>query len=162
MFPPQDATVAHQSDRAPSGVRAATEAEEEELIARLVVLDDEPVCLLDVARQPQAQGSSAEALPRPGPNALLVVDALLDTGTVVPGEAESHLGDVRGAGLAVTLLVSRVPRAVATQHQTLGHNPTPSVRIVRRSRRDAKAQRVTEPSIRCHAPARAGPSMTQA
>ena len=50
VFGPQDAAVPHEANRAARGVGATAEAEEVELVPRLVILDQEAVALLDVAR----------------------------------------------------------------------------------------------------------------
>src|SRR5437763_12825970 len=47
----ENAAIAHEPDSAPGCERAAAEAEEVQLVAGLVVLDDEPVALLHVARK---------------------------------------------------------------------------------------------------------------
>src|SRR2546428_14118439 len=76
----QEASVPEQAGDAARRVRPATEAEEENFVVGVViVLDQEHIGVLHIARQSPPEGTAAEVIERAGPNALVVVHALLDT-----------------------------------------------------------------------------------
>jgi hypothetical protein len=118
---PQNAGVAHQPDRAAGSERAATEAQEVELVARLVALDQEAIALPHVAGEAEAEGAAADALKPPGADPALVMQELGGPVPVLPGDGESELRHVRGSGGAVVQLIRPVPGPVATDDQPLGH-----------------------------------------
>jgi hypothetical protein len=121
LVPAESPAVADQAGGAAGDVRAAAEAEEEQFVAGLVVLDDEVAGCLDVTRQAHAECLASQALSRPGSQSQLVVDPLLDFVLGLAVDPEDDPGDVGGTRLAVAFLVSRIPGAVAAQHRTFEH-----------------------------------------
>jgi hypothetical protein len=115
----QDAAVPNEPGEAAGGERAAAEAEEEELIARLVALDEKGVALADVAREADPERAAAELLPRPRADAALVVHELLRALVVLARDGERELGDVGGRKQTAVQLLRLVPSAVAAHDQAL-------------------------------------------
>src|SRR5262249_48785507 len=115
-------------------------AEEEDLVVGVVVvLDKEHIGVLHIVRQPPPEGTAAEVLERAGPNALMVVQALLDAlGVLRCHHCTCDLGDVRRAGFAIPDLIRRVPGAVAADSQALLRHDVPP-------RRASGAARYTAP-----------------
>src|SRR2546421_393633 len=75
--PREDAALANHAADAAHRERAAAEAEEKDLVARLVVGDEETVGVVDVVLDAAAEGAAAHAVDHvPGAHALVVVDHL--------------------------------------------------------------------------------------
>jgi hypothetical protein len=115
----QDPGIAHQPDRAARRERAAAEAEDVQLVAGDVVVDDEAVALLDVVREPNAQPAADEVLPSARPDARLVVKELEVAGVVGVGERERELRHVRRRRDALVDVIGAVPGSVAADDQAL-------------------------------------------
>jgi hypothetical protein len=94
VVPTQDAAVAHQPRRAARGEGPSAEAEEEELVPGLVVLDQEPVALENVPREPGPEHPSADALTARRSDTQVVEDALLDVPRIPRGDREGQLDHV--------------------------------------------------------------------
>src|SRR2546430_12419520 len=102
-----------------SRVRAAAEAEQVDLVARVVIADEKAVGVADVGFHPVAEGAAGQAVEEiPGADTLIVVDHL-QRRAIALRDAVGELDDVGGSGNAVALLVGAVPRSVAAQHQPL-------------------------------------------
>jgi hypothetical protein len=104
VLAPQDAAVIDQPDRAACRVRAAAEAEEVQLIARLVSIDDVSIELADVPREAEAEHSAANAFHPQGAHAGLVLDHLRyanglvkrpSVGVVILHESIAELHNIR-------------------------------------------------------------------
>src|SRR3954471_6196743 len=108
----QDPAVAHQPGETARGEGATAEAEEPQLIAGLVVLDQPGVAVPHVTREAVAERAAADPLAEPRAHAGLVLDELivrLDDGIL-------ELADVRHRGP-----VRAVPGAVAEDDQAFAH-----------------------------------------
>src|SRR2546430_5305660 len=102
-----------------SRVRAAAEAEQVDLVARVVIADEKAVGVADVGFPPVAEGAAGQAIEEiPGADTLIVVDHL-QRRAIALRDAVGELDDIGGSGNAVALLVGAVPRSVAAQHQPL-------------------------------------------
>src|SRR5690606_36384763 len=113
MPQPQDAALADHAGEAARGVGAAAEAEQEQLVAGLVVEHQEAVGLVEVVVQAAAEGAAGELVERAaGAHALVVEHQLRHRPGAARGE-QRQLYHVGGAGLPVLLLVRAVPGAVA-------------------------------------------------
>src|SRR3989442_332542 len=78
-LPLQEASVPEQPGDAARRVRPTAEAEEENLVAGIVVvLKEEHIGVLHVARQPPPESTAAEVVELSSTDALVVVHALLD------------------------------------------------------------------------------------
>src|SRR2546421_3238848 len=118
--PREDAALANHAADAAHGERAAAEAEEKDLVARLVVGNEKTISVVDVVLDAAAEGAAAHSVDHvAGPYALVVVDHLQRAAGVALRDAVTELHDVGRAGHAVALLVGGVPRPVAAQHQPL-------------------------------------------
>src|SRR5947208_4945321 len=131
-LPLQETSVPEQAGDAVRRVRPTAEAEEENLVVGVVVvLDEEHISVLHVARQSPPEGTAAEVVERAGPNALVVIHTLLDA---LCGLRYHHctrdLSDVRLAGFAVPDLVRRVPGPVAADDQALLRHDIPPRRAL--------------------------------
>src|SRR5881296_3267591 len=75
----QEASVPEQAGDAARRIRPTAKTEEENLVVGVVVvLDEKHIGVLHVARQSPPEGTAAEVVERAGPNALVVIHALLD------------------------------------------------------------------------------------
>ena len=83
ILPFQQPAVANEAHDTARGVRAAAEAEEEKFVAGLVVGHQEAVTVLDVFREPNAEGSTEQMVEPAGAHALVVEHALLDSRRVL-------------------------------------------------------------------------------
>jgi hypothetical protein len=115
----QDPAVADQPGEAARRVRPAAESEQEELVARLVLLSQESVAAAHVAGQPVAEGAAEDALIRGGSDPGLVEELL--PAVAARGEAQRDLRDVRRRGHAVTDPVREVPRPVTAHGKPFRH-----------------------------------------
>ena len=120
----EDATVPEQARRAPRGIRPTAETEQEDVVARIVLLDDEPIGILDMLRQAPPEHAPTHAVPQPGADAGAIVDRLRDAVGGIGRHGECHLGNVAGTHLATIHLVRHVPGPVTTDHQPLDHAPS--------------------------------------
>ena len=114
----QDPGVADEPDGAARGVGAATEAEEEQLVARVELVDDEAVAVADVARQAPAEPPAANAIEPAGAHAAVVERPLIHAVVVALGDGPPELGHVRRR-----LRVGTVPCPVAADDDAL-HDAT--------------------------------------
>jgi hypothetical protein len=119
----QDARVANQADGAAGRERAAAEAEEVELVAGLVVLDQEAIAVANVAGEAETQSTAADALEALGADAVVVVQELPRATAVLRRHPEGELGDVGGGDHTAAELIGAVPRAIAAHDEALGHTP---------------------------------------
>lgn len=101
MLGRQDAAVAHQPDGAARRECTSAEAEEVQIVTRLVVLDQKAVAVAHVAGEAKAEGTAAHALEAPGADARVVEEELRVAVAVLAGDAQSDLGHVGGSGHAV-------------------------------------------------------------
>src|SRR4051812_5200368 len=115
----QDPGVAHQPDGASGRVRATAEAEEVELVSRLVVLDQEAVTVLDVAGETDAEPSADEPLAAARADAGFVVQHLRVARVVLVRESQRDLRHVRRRRDTLFRLIRAVPGAVTADNQTL-------------------------------------------
>jgi hypothetical protein len=99
--------------------RRRGEAEEEDLVAGLEVLDQPGVGVPDVPRQPVPAGPAADALETLDPHALVVFRDLAHPVGPDLGHRRVQLRDVGRTGLPVLGLVGVVPGPVAADDQTL-------------------------------------------
>jgi hypothetical protein len=107
--PDQAAETAHR-------VRAAREAEEKQLVARLIIVDEEAIRLLDVLGQAHAEEAADEPVQQIAGADPGVIEHDLGHPEVVGGtNGADHLDHVRW----VVLLVGPVPRSIAADDQSL-------------------------------------------
>ncbi len=83
---PEQAAVADEPRQGANGVGAAAEAEQEELIAGLVVVHDEAIAIHDVLVDAGAGGATAYSIAF-GAHALVVIDDLLGAGLTIRSDA---------------------------------------------------------------------------
>jgi hypothetical protein len=100
------------------GVGAPAEAEEVELVARLVGVDEEAVALLDVSGEVDAERATDEPLAAACTDAGLVVQQLRVTSLVFVRERQRELGHVRRRRDAPAHFIGAVPGPVAADDQT--------------------------------------------
>src|SRR5438552_8471202 len=110
----QDAALADQPDQASRGVGAAAEAEDVDLVPRLVVLREPPVSLLDVLRESPAEGAAGDLVVPVRADSRVVEARLLAVVRAARGNGLAHANDV-GPALPV------VPGAVEENDQFSGH-----------------------------------------
>src|SRR5207253_9470540 len=119
LAPDDPALVDHSADAA-RGKRAAREAEDVDLVARLVVRHQKDVGVVDVLLEPRARGAAEElVLDVAGADSLIVVDDLLGAVRRALAEAVGDLDDVRRTRLAGDFLIGAIPRPVAAEHDSL-------------------------------------------
>ena len=125
VFGPKDAAVANEPDSAASGECTAAEAEEVQLVSGLVVVDQEAVALLDVARETDAEPAAEQPLASARADAGLVVQELRVAGAVLVCERKRDLGHVRRSGNALINMVWAIPGPIAADDQTLHGSARP-------------------------------------
>ena len=96
----QDAAFADQPDQAPRGVGAAAEAEDVDLVVRLVFLREPPVSLPDVLREPVTECAADDVVPARA-DAGVVEARLLAVVRAARGDRLAHANDVGPALLVV-------------------------------------------------------------
>src|SRR5690606_17210150 len=119
---PENAALANHAAQAACREGAATEPEQKDLVARLVVRDEETVGLMDVLFESPTEGAarhSIQAIARADP--LVVVHELWDI-PVPLGDPKRDLHDVGRARDVVFLLVGPIPRSVAANDESF-HAP---------------------------------------
>ena len=113
---PQDSGVSDEPHGTACSECAAAEAEEEELVARFIVLHQEAVCVADVAREPETERASANTLPSVRSDPTVIERPLLGAFAVHSCNGQRNFGDVRWE-----LLVRKIPGAIAAHNPTLRH-----------------------------------------
>jgi hypothetical protein len=127
----QDAAVAHQPDGAARRECTSAEAEEVQIVTRLVVLDQKAVAVAHVAGEAKAEGTAAHALEAPGADARVVEEELRVAVAVLAGDAYrgSPVAGFRSRDLAVGHSASfdATTRAVTAivVHEPRGHRGPP-------------------------------------
>ena len=112
-----------QRDQATEAARlkgAAREAEDADLVARLIGLDEEPVAGLDALGDAVADGPDGKRPPTEvlvGGNADLVVCDLCDAVSALPGHGAIQLHDVGSLVLVVGPVPGAVEKAQKSLHQ---------------------------------------------
>jgi len=123
----EDAALADHAHHAARRERAAAEAEHEELVAELVVADEEAVGVVNVflhALADRAAGDPVDGVA--GADALVVVGDLRDAGEIMLGYPVGKAHDVRRTRPAVVIgLVRGVPGAVAANDESFHAGITP-------------------------------------
>ena len=118
----EQADVVHESRQRAHRERAAAETEEIELVARHVVVEQEPVQRDDVAAHAVAERAARELVERPArPDAVEVADHLVRAVGRDRAHRARHLRHVRRPALPGRLvdLVAHVPRAVGADDEPL-------------------------------------------
>ncbi len=109
----------HETGQAAHRERAAAEAEQVELVAGLVVVDDEPVQRADIVLHAVAERAVGDAVHRAalGADAIVVIDDLINAVRCARTDRTRDLGHVRRPALAglLILLVTDVPGAVGAE-----------------------------------------------
>ena len=114
----QQVALADHADGAAHGVGATGEAEQEDIVARLVILRDELVRLPHVVGEPDPECPSEHAVDEiTGAHALIVVNALHDAVAVLRQHPAREFHHVGRAYHAAVRLVRRIPRAVAADDE---------------------------------------------
>src|SRR5439155_10816970 len=115
----QDAAFAYQPDQAARGVGAAAEAEDVDLVARLVFLREPPVSLPDVLRESPAEGAAGDLVVPVRADSRVVETGLRRVVRAARDDGLAHANDV-GPALPI------VPVAVEENAQFSGHLLPPS------------------------------------
>ncbi len=109
------------------------EPEEVDLVARLVVGEEEAIGVEDVVAQPTPERPTGEAIQKvSGADALIVEDDLRHSVRVTLGDAVRQLDHVRRAERALLLLVCPVPGPITADDEAF-HVTVASVRSLRMS-----------------------------
>ena len=117
----QDAAVAHETGGAARGERPAAETEEPYLVARLVVLHDEGVRGLDVARQPHSEGAAPQAVEPARTDPGDVGRRLHHAGVVTRADRQQQLRHIRERAILLAM-VERTPGTVTAHDDALRHD----------------------------------------
>ena len=107
--------MAHEAAERAGAEGPAREAEDEDLVAGIVVEDKEAIGLSNVGHQPDAHGAARHPIERPGAYALVVMDNL-------GWAAIGYLSDYAGGSedyIGGRVSIQPVPRAVETKNQPL-------------------------------------------
>src|SRR4029453_8401028 len=129
--------LVHESSGRDHGERAAAEAEEIEFVARLVIVDEEPVKSANVLLDPLSECSSRQLVPLSGSsNSVVVIDDLIGSRARSRQDGARSLEHVGGLRAPRPLVLSfrLIPSAIGAEDDAF-HRPLPGRRVGPMARR---------------------------